>query len=589
MALIANMRRKAMLACAACLLVVHAALLAMSAARYSPVRDEVGHLPAGISHWRFGSFELYRVNPPLVRMVGALPAMLLGCNTDWHAFDRELHKRCEYGLGRDFVAANGDEAFWLYTLGRWACIPFSLLGAIIVFVWARDLFGDRAGFVAMSLWCFSPDILGHGSLMMPDAAAAATGAAASYAFWRWLRSPRWRGAILAGLFLGLALLTKLTWVFMLALLPGVWVCWRLRALWQSDARVVVPLPQLVGVLGVGLLCLNAGYGFHGALPVLGEMQFVSRALGGGDAVVQGTGNRFAGTILQDFPLPVPREYLQGIDIQRRDFEIAHWSYLAGEWRFGGQWGYYLYALAVKSPAGLWLLIAISLAFALARFRTLAWSPDSLVLLAPAVLVIALVSSQTAMNLHYRYVLPALPFLLIWASQAARHITGLRSITSFAVAASLVWYVASSLAAFPHSLSYFNELAGGIDGGPKHLAGSAVDWGQDLAELAKWARAHPSCRPLLVACDSPIDASAICRQLLPHPNLAAPTPPGWYAVSTNYLFERSGEFRGFRNLQPETRVGGSIRIYRIAPTQQRTRAVRVAFPLLDPAAVRIAEN
>lgn len=57
------------------LLLMHAGLLAWSIPRHSPTIDEMGHLAAGLSHWEFGRFDLYRVNPPLVRMVAALPLM----------------------------------------------------------------------------------------------------------------------------------------------------------------------------------------------------------------------------------------------------------------------------------------------------------------------------------------------------------------------------------------------------------------------------------------------------------------------------------------------------------------------------------
>ena len=391
---IRNTPSKYALIAAAAILLVHVLLLGLSAVRHSPVRDELGHLPAGISHWQYGRFELYRVNPPLVRMVAALPVMLAGCQTDWRAFDSDLHERCEYAVGRDFVTANGPRAFWLYTLARWTCIPFSLLGAVVVFLWSRELYGVKAGLAAMTLWCFSPDILGHGSLMMPDAAAAATGAAAGYTFWRWLRSGSLRSAILAGVFLGLALLTKLTWVFLLVLLPAIWFMWQVRS---NKLRIPTllgrSLSHLALVLGIGLGILNMGYGFRGSLMPLGEMQFVSRALAGEAAQVHGgCGNRFAGTWLGALPLPVPCDYLQGIDIQRSDFEREHWSYLGGRWQLGGWWFYYLYGLAVKIPLAFWVLVALAATMSVWGKQRVGQLSDELVLAAPAALVLIIVSS-----------------------------------------------------------------------------------------------------------------------------------------------------------------------------------------------------
>ena len=55
------------------LLTLHGSLLAWSAMQHSPVISEVNHLPAGLSHLYLGRFDLFRVNPPLVRTVAACP------------------------------------------------------------------------------------------------------------------------------------------------------------------------------------------------------------------------------------------------------------------------------------------------------------------------------------------------------------------------------------------------------------------------------------------------------------------------------------------------------------------------------------
>lgn len=64
-------------------LATHAALIVWSATRHSPTYDEVAWLPAGLSHWELGRFELARVNPPLARMIAALPVILVPHEVDW--------------------------------------------------------------------------------------------------------------------------------------------------------------------------------------------------------------------------------------------------------------------------------------------------------------------------------------------------------------------------------------------------------------------------------------------------------------------------------------------------------------------------
>lgn len=59
------------------LLVLHAGLLAWSAAIHSPTVDEPSHLASGLHHWKTGDFRPYCVNPHLPRMIGALAVMIV--------------------------------------------------------------------------------------------------------------------------------------------------------------------------------------------------------------------------------------------------------------------------------------------------------------------------------------------------------------------------------------------------------------------------------------------------------------------------------------------------------------------------------
>ena len=111
------------------LLATHVALLTWLAFKHSPTIDELGHLPAGLSYYEFGTFSLYKVNPPLIKAVGALPVWLAGARTDWSRTHGGFADRAEWTVGADFVAANGKQVFAYFALARIACIPFSVLGA----------------------------------------------------------------------------------------------------------------------------------------------------------------------------------------------------------------------------------------------------------------------------------------------------------------------------------------------------------------------------------------------------------------------------------------------------------------------------
>jgi len=150
------------------------------------------------------------------------------------------------------------------------------------------------------------------------------------------------------------------------------------------------------------------------------------------------------------------------------------------------------------------------------------------------------------------------------------------------AGALAWSVASSLWCYPHSLSYFNELAGGPLGGPKHLLHSNVDWGQDLWYLKAWLEEHPEGGPLKLAYYGYFDPLHVGFEYSAPENLslgadAEKIPPGWYAVSVSFLhgapFQvyrgdgRKGhlgqdELVAFQKLQPVARAGYSIYVYHV---------------------------
>lgn len=209
------------------ILLVHAAMLTWCAKRDSPTWDEVGHLAAGVEHWEYGQVGFYQVNPPLVRLLASLPVLPLAPDLDWSRRSQRPGSRDEFNVGFDLLRRRGDECFWLFTLARWACIPLSLLGGYFAWRWANELYGPRAGILALVLWCFEPNVLAHGHLITPDAGAAALGLVAAYAFWHWLKDPIWTRTFAAGLTLGLAELTKSTWIVLFVLWPLFWVAWRM--------------------------------------------------------------------------------------------------------------------------------------------------------------------------------------------------------------------------------------------------------------------------------------------------------------------------------------------------------------------------
>ncbi len=532
-------------------LVIHASLLAVSSSLHCPVMDEVAHLPSGVYHWRTGFFNLYRVNPPLVRMLAALPVLAVGSDEDWGNIDDngQLWMRPEFVVGFEYADANRSRLIQLMTFARWTIVPVSVIGAVVCWKWAGALFGWPAALVAATLWCFSPTVLAYGSLIVPDVAAASFGVFSAFCFWRWMRQPTWQAAIIGGGVTGTALLTKTTWLFLLPLWPLYWAVAVIIARRNKlhGNRGVEEKWQLLVIVLLSLIILNSGYGWHGSFQRLGAYEFTSYALSGKNYAETGqreTGNVFRGGILSNFPVPLPLDYVMGVDLQKRDFELPRRSYLRGYWRTGGWWYYYLYAVCVKVPLACLILGVMALALRLVDTRVGASTKSELMLITPIVIIVVMVSSQSNMNRYLRYLLPAFPFAFIWISSVLQHVNYRRVI---AVGCLLLWFIASSLRVYPHSMSYFNELAGGPENGHFHLVDANIDWGQDLLFLRRWLDHHPEARPFYLAYYGTLDPEkfGVTYGLPPFgpeveigptyydPNSTGPLP-GWYAISVNFL-------------------------------------------------------
>ncbi len=205
------------------MLIVQSVLLIHSAKVHSPTWDEVGHLAAGISHWELGRFELYSVNPPLVRTIAAAPVHFFRSpEMDWDYYRSDPSLRSEVYLGRRMIELRGQETFNDFFVARLAVIPIALLGGWLCFLWARDLFGDVSGLIALSIWTFSPNVLGYGSVITPDLPSAVALIGCSYVFWRWQLEGGWSWAITLGSSMALAMLTKSVWLLLPGLFMAIW-------------------------------------------------------------------------------------------------------------------------------------------------------------------------------------------------------------------------------------------------------------------------------------------------------------------------------------------------------------------------------
>jgi 4-amino-4-deoxy-L-arabinose transferase-like glycosyltransferase len=620
------------------LLLLHAALAASSLWRNAVTIDEVSHLPAGISYWQQGTFAVYHNNPPLIKLLAALPVLIshpvVDYDRTWAAARAGGWVPNQSSFGADFQHANAARYFLLFNRARLIVVGLSLVGLLIVFLWARDLWGDRGGLLAAALWALDPNILAHAGLVTTDMGAAVAVVGAVFAFRRWLRSPSRTSALLAGVVLGAAQLVKFSCLLLYPLFALLTLLsWRFGARPEAPPRARPAVTMLGGgllIVAASVVTINIGYGFEGTLRPLGSYPFLSPALTvprhGGTPAAHPTAfmrmlyeqrqNRFEGGWLGSLPVPLPWHYLLGFDeirfesnpgIPGSGFPV----YLRGRIQNSGWWYYYLYALAVKMPIGTWLLLLGSILAAACAPSARGGRMDEALLLLPGLGFLATMSLLTGIDLGVRYVLPVLPFIFIYAGRLGRLFEPpgrRRPLLAAAIALALGWVAVSSTRVWPGYIAYFNEAAGGPEGGYRHLIDSNLDWGQDLLEARRWLDRHPQPGPVHLAYFGAVDPhlAGIDFRLPPRdprtirdgsllPEERRGLEPGLYMVSANFVCGlrhradlgdgrivtvEQDAFGYFRDLKPVDRAGWSIWIYRLdAGDAQR---IMRPWPLAAPA-------
>lgn len=518
---------------------------------------------AGLAFWHFGETSLYRVNPPLIKVIATLPVFLSKHETNWAAYIPNPQARSEFVLGSSFIKSNGIHSFWLFTIARWICIPLSIMGGIVCYRWATDLYGSKSGILALAFWCFSPNILTWGASITPDLGTTALGLFANYLVWKWLKTSEWFHAIFSGVFLGLALLSKTLWIFLFFYWPLYWFFQNILLTKLTKEEWFKQTLQLSLILSTGLYLINLGYGFSGSFKPLGRFHFISNTFTGNTETDRKTqhiaDNRFQEGAFAGIPIPIPEDYIMGIDIQKRDFEEGKWSYLLGEHRFGGWWYYYVYALIIKVPVGYWVLFLLACFFSI-KVKNITSYRDELFLILPAVIILILVSSQTGFTKYLRYALPCFPFIFIWMSKIAQIFGPQHQKCSITIILATTWAIVSSLAAYPHSMSYFNEFVGGPSGGSRHLLDANIDWGQDLLEFKNWYDDQPVMSPFYTDCFTFLNVNDIGIQSTYPPSEAL---PGWYAISVTQRYGRNNRYKYLDQFEPVKKIGYSILVYHIS--------------------------
>jgi 4-amino-4-deoxy-L-arabinose transferase-like glycosyltransferase len=474
------------------LLAVHTGLALWAAAGESVTHDELLHVTGGYFYDRFGDYRIQPENGNLPQRLAALPAVWMQApapkledNVYWQTSDASV-------VGHQFFYETGHDHWPMLMAARVLMMVFSLGTGLLVFAWARRLFGDTAGLFALTLYAFDPNVLAHAPLATSDSAAVFFLLASCTAFWAHLGNPSAKSGALSAVTFGLACVAKYSAVLLLPMFALLLV-WRIaREVPGQRGRWRRLIPLTVAAHAATAWVIIWGFfgfrysGFGSAVPAAAHYivpwEGVLPYIGLHGKVVN---------LCRQWHL-LPEAFLYGYSWVVQSAQLRG-AFLAGDYSLYGWVSFFPLAFLWKTPVALLAALLLGVVMLARRPPGSAGRRGAELAAVAPLLVLFIVywafSLTSKLNIGHRHILPVYPALFILAGGLAAPglFAGWRQ--GAVLGALTAGLLAANARVAPHYLAFFNAFAGGPANGYRLLADSSLDWGQDLPGLARWLREH----------------------------------------------------------------------------------------------------
>src|SRR2546423_8134230 len=558
--------RWAAAACAALLAVMSLQMLAV-VWRKSITTDEIVMIPSAYYYLVAGDCRLVNEHPPFVKLVAALPLLFVQPKeAPPQTSLTEDSALVKFEYADSFWGSNNDLFESLSFWPRVAMIALAVALGLLVFAFARELFGARAAVLAVALYSLEPTVLAHGRVVQTDIAASFGYLLLFFTLYRSARAPSTGRAVLVGVACGAACVTKFS---MLVAAPILFVAF-LAMLWRAPhlARSRKTLSAHACLVALAaLFVIHAAYFFDRRPLDAGDRLWIEKTYASGSAGVLSAAAALSYVL--------PTDFVMGIFWQLWHNRAGHPAGLLGMYSRTGWWYYFPVAFALKTTVPFLLLSLASLAWgAHGFFRRRDWR--FLLLLAPFALYTA-GSMASNLDIGVRYYLPAYPFLFIMSGALLDRLLNLRARRALGVAVvavALGWCAFEAPRAYPDHMTYMNQLP---PPAPPwwYLSDSNVEWGDDVRELATYLKARGVKR---VRAELLGGFFTLPRYGVGYVDALAPTaaavPTRYTAIGASFLngstvpeqpstsdAERGNTFDAYRRRRPEAVFGGSIYLFR----------------------------
>ncbi|MFH1509840.1 MAG: glycosyltransferase family 39 protein [Candidatus Nealsonbacteria bacterium] len=554
--------------------------------------DELAHIPAGYSYLTKQDYRVNPEHPPLLKDIAAIPLTFLHLNfpsqdQTWLQENSAPAWWVQFDLGTKLIYQSGNNPKDIIFWARLPMILIMLLLGWLIFKWTRELAGNKTALAVLIIFCFSPTILANGRLVTTDVGAAFGAVIATYFWLKFLYKPRLSNIILASLFFGIAMICKFSLILLIPFFGIITIIYSL--LFSEPKKKIKNLSiYLIKALVIGFMALifiiGPVYQFHiQNYPVEQQKRDTISDLSPGELKTL----KQLDVWMVDQPVLRPfSQYFRGVLMAGQRTIFGNTVYFLGEVSSSAWWYYFPIIFLLKIPLAfslMSLMVLLGLTFLIFKhgLSVKRWIKENFTIFSFLIFIgiywgTAIFSN---LNIGIRHLLPTIPFIFMIV------IIGLKSIIQasggktkkFLILTSVilfVWYIFSSLMAFPYYISYYNELAEGSENGYKYAVDSNYDWGQDFYRLLAFVETNNIDKIYLDYFGGENPEYWLGEKYVQlKPREIKEAPKGWVAVSLNQMQggvgepvpgfdQETGFYDWLKNYTPVARMGYSIFVYKI---------------------------
>lgn len=432
--------------------------------------DEMCYVGAGKAIFSTGymGYMLMIFHPPLAYYLSSIFLIPL-------KFDEKIWQNSQcLRIGHDVLFESQYDPDKILFMSRLPFIFLSIILAIYVLKWSTELYGKKSGLIAVFLYSFSPSIIAYSGLATLDFTVAAMIFIATYYFWKLIKEQSKKNIILTGLFLGFALLSKVTAIILIPL----FIIVGLISYYRNGN---LKLKNLIIIFLISFTLILLFYKFQfGTLSNSIPIDYYNEKTKSELSKVPYVSNYLL-YIYDNVPVPVPSYFRSMGNIFYLSVQQKY-HFIFGNITNERVWYFAILTFILKTNVS--LLIMIALIFILSKKIIKADLMTSLILALP-ILFIFIVFSISNKIAGINHIMAVYPFIFVLTSNLINARIKRKNLLHISIAFLLFSYGLSTLMVSPHYLSYFNILSGGPANAYKIMVGANIDQGQELHGLKKF--------------------------------------------------------------------------------------------------------